>query len=134
VFSTRSSPTECVGPQRFHEAPLSVADLPPLDGVVISHDHYVHLDPEEAVAAHQALRGDLLVPIHWGTFNLALHSWTDPAERLLAASDSAGVRAAIPRPGESVSPAGTLAISPWWRDVDTALAKAQPRRAGADQG
>lgn len=44
VFSKRASPVQWVGPKRFHPAPLGIDDLPDLKAVVISHDHYDHLD------------------------------------------------------------------------------------------
>jgi L-ascorbate metabolism protein UlaG (beta-lactamase superfamily) len=44
VFSQRVSPFSFMGPKRFHQPPISIADLPKLDGVIISHDHYDHLD------------------------------------------------------------------------------------------
>ena len=44
VFSDRVSPSQTVGPRRLHPAPLRIEDLPQLDAVVISHDHYDHLD------------------------------------------------------------------------------------------
>ncbi len=44
VFSDRASPSQHVGPKRFHPNPISLKDLPPIKGVVISHDHYDHLD------------------------------------------------------------------------------------------
>ncbi len=77
----------------------------------------IHLDPEQAVAAHQALRGALLLPIHWGTFNLAFHAWDEPAERVLAAARAAGVPVVLPRPGESVEPDAPPEVTPWWRAV-----------------
>src|SRR5687768_7800542 len=43
----------------------------------------IHLGPENALAAHGLLGGGPLLPIHWGTFNLALHPWDDPVETLL---------------------------------------------------
>jgi len=45
VWSERASPFKIVGPQRSHPVPIALADLPPIDVVVISHDHYDHLDP-----------------------------------------------------------------------------------------
>ncbi|WP_461030470.1 MBL fold metallo-hydrolase, partial [Streptomyces sparsus] len=60
----------------------------------------IHMTPEEGLRAHRDLRGGTLLPIHWGTFNLAPHPWTDPADRSLAAAAEAGVRIAVPRPGE----------------------------------
>jgi len=44
VFSERASPVQWVGPKRFHPLPMSVQDLPALKAVIISHDHYDHLD------------------------------------------------------------------------------------------
>lgn len=38
----------------------------------------IHMTPEEGVRAHQDLRGELMLPIHWGTFNLAPHPWRSP--------------------------------------------------------
>ena len=45
VFSERASPVQWAGPKRFHAPPISIADLPPIKGVILSHDHYDHLDP-----------------------------------------------------------------------------------------
>ena len=76
-----------------------------------------HLGPEQAVRAHQMVRGDLLMPIHWGMWNLALHGWTEPAERVLVEVERLGVRATIPRPGESFEPARPPPLARWWPDV-----------------
>ena len=52
----------------------------------------IHLGPENALKAFQMLGGGTLLPVHWGTFNLALHAWDEPAETLveLAAERSCG--------------------------------------------
>ena len=243
VFSERVTPVPGVGPRRFHPVPVAVEDLPPIHAVVISHDHYdhldmasikqlipitgtfivplgvgahlrawdvpeerivelgwwehhrvgkglivvatparhfsgrgaldrnktqwasfaflgrkrrvffggdtgifdgfkqigqhlgpfdatlmpigaynegwsaIHLNPEEAVAAHQDVRGKLLLPIHWGTFNLAFHAWTEPAERLLEATRAAGVKVSVPRPGQRFSVDRAPIPSRWWPRV-----------------
>lgn len=44
VFSERASPFSFMGPRRFHAPPLSIDELPPITGVILSHDHYDHLD------------------------------------------------------------------------------------------
>lgn len=74
----------------------------------------IHLTPEEAVAACTALGGRLLLPIHWGTFNLAFHAWHEPPERLLSASGPAGVAVALPLPGQPVTPDHLPPVSRWW--------------------
>ncbi len=44
VFSERASPVQWAGPKRFHPPPIAIDELPPIRGVVLSHDHYDHLD------------------------------------------------------------------------------------------
>ena len=44
VWSAYASPIQGVGPRRWVEPGIDLASLPPIDGVVISHDHYDHLD------------------------------------------------------------------------------------------
>lgn len=50
VFIERASPFRRIGPKRFHAPPIALADLPPLAGVILSHDHYDHLDRETVIA------------------------------------------------------------------------------------
>lgn len=246
VWARRASPSSLIGPKRFHEPPLSLDELPPLDAIVASHDHYDHLDrgvvralarntaqsrarfivplgvgahlerwgvaadriteldwsesttvgsivftatparhfsgrgindrnhtlwaswsvagpkhrvfhsgdtgpfpgfadigaahgpfdltfikigaygdtwpdihltPEQAVDAHTKVRGRVLLPIHWGTFNLAFHAWDEPADRVVVAAASSGTQLIMPRPGESVEPITAPQVNPWWRAV-----------------
>ena len=239
VWSDRCSPTPLVGPNRLHEIPIALSDLPYVDAVVISHDHYDHLDmpavqalaargthffvplgvgahlarwkvpetqvhdldwnesatiadltitatpsrhysgrnplrgngtlwaswaikgprhrvwfsgdtgstdaftaigaehgpfdltiikigaydrswrdihfePEAAIAAHRDVRGAVMLPVHWATFNLAIHEWSEPPERALAAAQSAGVNITIPRPGEMID-STTILTERWWK-------------------
>jgi len=240
VFSQRASFVQWIGPKRFHPTPLNAKIVPPLDGVIISHDHYDHLDkntvlkiadrtrrfyvplgighileswgitkekirecdwwdelmdgeirlvctparhysgrrlfgrdgtlwcswvimgkkyriyfsgdtgmlpefqrigdqygpfhvtfikigaydviwpdihinPEEAVRAQIQLRGQRLIPTHWGTFNLGLHSWYEPVERLLAAAERDNTRVSIPMPGEIITPTNPEKDTYWWK-------------------
>ncbi len=240
VWSERCSPVPSVGPKRLHPMPVALADLPPLDAIVVSHDHYDHLDlptvralarlqqapflvplgvgahlelwgvpanriveldwdedvdvaglaltatearhfsgrglrrdstlwsswvikgehhrifytgdsgyfdgyaaigerhgpfdasliqvgaynkawpdihmtPEEAVRAHRDVRGDLLIPVHWGTFTLAPHAWAEPVDRLWAEARARDVRLAVPRPGQRVDVLTPQRVDPWWQ-------------------
>jgi L-ascorbate metabolism protein UlaG (beta-lactamase superfamily) len=240
VWSERASPSTLIGPKRFFPPPIPLADLPPIDAAVVSHDHYDHLDmatvrflaargtvfavplgvgahlerwgvpeaqrielhwgerarvggltlkasparhysgrlvggdptlwaswviagsrhrvyfsgdsgyfeefrrigerdgpfdltlikigaygstwpeihmtPEQAVQTHLDTRGGLLLPVHWGTFNLAPHDWREPAERVLAAARPRGVRLVLPRPGEPIEPVHAPEPVAWWRE------------------
>ncbi|MET9875134.1 MBL fold metallo-hydrolase [Actinacidiphila glaucinigra] len=77
----------------------------------------IHMTPEEGVRAHQDLRGAIMLPIHWGTFNLAPHPWEEPAEGTVTAALAVGARVAVPRPGEPFEPAAGLPLDPWWRAI-----------------
>lgn len=239
VFSERASPVQWAGPKRFHDAPISIAELPPIKGVILSHDHYDHLDqaailalaekvehfvtptgvgdhliawgipaekvhqrdwwqavsiagieliatpaqhfsgrgltdrdrtlwaswvilnqeqriffsgdsgyfkgfkeigdkygpfdltlietgaydkqwpdvhmqPEESLQAHIDLRGKRLLPIHNGTFDLALHAWYEPFERIVALAAQRGVKISTPQMGEAVDIAEAQTGQRWW--------------------
>ena len=243
VWGPRASPVSWLGPERWYDSPIALADLPPVDAVLISHDHYDHLDlptvvamrdwaapfivplgvgahlaswgipetriieldwwgsqavgpvnvvatparhasgrtgvdkdstlwagfalagptrkvfysgdsglfpglseigtrlgpfdvtlmdagqydpawpdwhmgPEQTVRAHQMVRGQVLVAVHWGLFQLAYHGWTEPIERVLAAAAGQGVPVATPRPGAPFEPLEpTAERTRWWPTV-----------------
>ena len=85
-----------------------------------------HIGPEQAVRAHEMLRGDVFLPVHWGLWNLALHGWTEPAERVVVAAAQAGIKLAMPRPGESVQPAERRPVVKWWPEVPWQTAEEHP--------
>jgi len=249
VFSERASPVQWAGPRRFHQPPISIAELPPIKGVILSHNHYDHLDraavaalapkvshfitplgvgdilqrwgvprekvhqldwwqslqldgielvatpaqhfsgrglrdrnltlwsswvilerelrvffsgdsgyfdgfkaigaqygpfdvtlmetgaysehwpevhmhPEQTLQAHLDLRGQCLLPIHNGTFDLSLHPWHEPFERIAALAAAQGVALATPRIGQALDLTQPQAGEHWWRH-------AQPEWAGA---
>ncbi len=80
--------------------------------------------PEQTAQAHQDLNGDVLLPIHWGRFDLALHPWAEPIERLRIAAEANNIELTQPRIGERFALQGELPKTSWWR-VD-----APSRRAG----
>ncbi|WP_198419371.1 MBL fold metallo-hydrolase [Geomonas terrae] len=243
VFSDRASPISFAGPLRFHKAPISIEELPPIKGVIISHDHYDHLDrrsivalakkteyfmtppgvgdiiaewgvpsekirqldwwqsikiggvlfaatpsqhfsgrglfgrnntqwgswvmlapgfrvffsgdsgyfsgfkrigdeygpfdltmleagaynehwagvhmmPEETVQAHIDLKGKVLLPIHNGTFDLSMHRWQEPFERILHLAQARSTRVSMPLMGEPVYALYPANVRRWWAQVD----------------
>jgi len=255
VFAERASPFRRVGPKRFHAPPIALADLPPLRGVILSHDHYDHLDretvlalaettgvfltplgvgdrliewgidaakvrqfdwwqgvdvdgltftatpaqhfsgrslfdgnstlwaswvivdddlrvffsgdtgyfegfktigerlgpfditlletgaydaqwpyvhmqPEDTVQAHIDLHGRWLMPVHNGTFDLAMHRWQDPFERVTALSVARGIAISTPRMGERLDLAAPHRGERWWRNVAQAAPARQARWRG----
>ncbi len=106
--------------------------LGPFDATMIEAGAYGrwwpdwHLGPEQALRAHRLVGGRVLFPTHWGTFNLALHGWTEPVERLIAASEKTGATIVVPRPGQSIEPAAPPAVERWWPDVPWTPAERDP--------
>ncbi len=88
------------------------------------------MTPEEGVRAHLDLQGGrphgALLPIHWGTFNLAPHAWAEPGEWTVAAAGAVGQAVALPVPGLPFEPGGELPVQPWWRAVSAPLKQAWP--------
>ncbi len=79
MFGERASPVDFAGPRRFHPVPTSLEELPPLDGILISHDHYDHLD----AGTIRRLAGypvTFYVPLGLGAH---LQEWGIPAERIV---------------------------------------------------
>lgn len=95
----------------------------------------IHLGPDHALEALQLLGGGAFLPVHWGTFSLAMHAWDEPAETLLetllaqAADDS--LQLVMPRLGEPVEPAHAAPVTPWWRPADAERAPPREARAAA---
>ena len=77
----------------------------------------IHMDPENAMQTAKDVGAKLVLPVHWGTFNLAYHAWDEPIERAVAAAQPNGVKLAAPHPGELVDAANPPAVTRWWREV-----------------
>ena len=76
----------------------------------------IHLNPEEAVTAHLTLNGQLLIPVHWGTFDVAFHPWDEPIERLVQAAKEQEVQFATPQPGEKIKLESLAIQQKWWQE------------------
>lgn len=79
----------------------------------------IHLGPENALRALKHLGGGTFLPVHWGTFALAMHAWDQPAEAVFDLAAKAGTPLLMPQLGEPVEPVRVGAVTPWWRGVDT---------------
>ena len=76
---------------------------------------HVHMFPEQTVQAHIDLKGKILHPIHWGTFNLALHPWYEPMERLTASAQAKNIMITTPIVGETTRYGTDLHVAKWWQ-------------------
>ncbi|WPP49865.1 MBL fold metallo-hydrolase [Catalinimonas niigatensis] len=78
----------------------------------------IHMLPEQTVQAALDVRADLIMPIHWGAFTLAMHSWTDPIERVTKQAQAMSVNIATPKIGEPIILNQTnFPNSSWWEST-----------------
>ncbi|MFI1014885.1 MBL fold metallo-hydrolase [Streptomyces sp. NPDC020965] len=122
------------------------AEHGPFDATMIQIGAYsaywpdIHMTPAEGMRAHLDLQGGraagVMLPIHWGTFNLAPHPWAEPGEGTVTAALETGARIALPRPGEPFEPTAAVPAEPWWRAVATVPSEGWARLAapGSDKG
>lgn len=83
------------------------------------HEYWssIHMGPDGAAEAYTALggpaRAGLLMPIHWGLFNLALHGWRQPIQRITQIAAERGWELFSPPPGQPTEVAPVR--SEWWK-------------------
>jgi L-ascorbate metabolism protein UlaG (beta-lactamase superfamily) len=75
----------------------------------------IHMMPEETVQASLDLKSKLLMPIHWGKFNLALHPWKEPIQRAIKKGEELNVNIITPEIGELVILEDQLKTAQWWK-------------------
>lgn len=74
----------------------------------------LHMTPEEAAQQHLDLRGKVLIPTHWATFDLGLHPWYEPIERLMIYSAENGISVLTPEIGEKIDLSAKITTGAWW--------------------
>jgi hypothetical protein len=84
----------------------------------------IHLGPDQAMQAHAALGGGPFLPVHWSTFDLALHAWDEPIVTLEQSARDGGLPLLAPMLGEvrdvvdlDDTRRALAHINAWWRDV-----------------
>jgi len=96
--------------------------LGPFDFAMVECGQYntmwpdIHMFPEETAQAGVDLQAKRVMPIHWGAFKLALHSWTDPVERFVKKAEQLNVESVVPEIGEPILLRRSNRPSHWWKD------------------
>lgn len=74
-----------------------------------------HILPKYFVQAFHDLRAKLYFPIHWAMFNISMHPWQEPAERLQREAEAGRIKLTTPRLGELVTIGAEHRSQQWWR-------------------
>lgn len=80
--------------------------------------HAIHMYPEESVKAGIEAKAEILTPVHWAGFPLALHHWKDPIERFVKAADACDQAIHVPQLGEIVHMNSEKHYKDWWKAYD----------------
>uniref|UniRef100_A0A7S1QDM4 Metallo-beta-lactamase domain-containing protein n=1 Tax=Neobodo designis TaxID=312471 RepID=A0A7S1QDM4_NEODS len=87
VWSTRCAPVQFAGPKRYVPPPVEkVSDLPTIDIVTISHNHYDHLDAATVAALREAFQPTFVVPLGMKAWFAGL-KWKPTSEERAAGVD-----------------------------------------------
>lgn len=75
----------------------------------------VHMLPEESIQSFKDLGAKKLFPVHWGMFQLALHSWYDPIEQMDSLAMENDISLVAPMIGEVIKLGDEMKHSGWWK-------------------
>jgi L-ascorbate metabolism protein UlaG (beta-lactamase superfamily) len=109
--------------ERLGPFDLTLVDAGEYDG----HWPDAHLGPEMALQAHRLVGGRRMVPVHWGLMQLAPHTWTEPAERVLQQAACSGQDVRVLQPGRPSEPlVEAVATARWWPALPVRSARQAP--------
>lgn len=77
----------------------------------------IHMNAEKAMSAHLDVKGKRMLPVHWGTFNLANHDWDEPIKITKKGSEINGIDLLTPKPGELVDTDLPFTSTNWWENL-----------------
>jgi len=77
---------------------------------------YIHMSPEETVTAAKELGAKILMPVHWGKFELAMHPWDEPITRALKSATEKNQLVTTPLIGEPVILNSSYPNKQWWKN------------------
>lgn len=78
----------------------------------------IHLMPEEMISVAKDLKTKVLMPVHWGKFALALHSWNEPITLVTEAAKKADLPLLTPMIGEKVNLDALKLSENWWKNFN----------------
>jgi L-ascorbate metabolism protein UlaG (beta-lactamase superfamily) len=79
---------------------------------------YIHMMPEQTVQAAIDLKTNVLMPVHWGKFALALHAWDESIERVTKEAHRLNVPIIHPMIGEQVNLDSPASTTEWWKGIN----------------
>lgn len=100
------------------------AEFGPFDLALVECGQYnkswknIHLMPEEMILVAKDLKTKVLMPVHWGKFALALHSWNEPISLVTEAAKAANLPLLTPMIGEKVNLDEVKLSENWWADFN----------------
>ena len=78
----------------------------------------IHMFPEQTAQAHLDVKGKLLMPIHWGKFDLALHPWKESVNRLAKKAEEEQISLFTPEVGKTILLNDGVDLDRWWRSYE----------------
>ncbi len=77
----------------------------------------IHMNAEKAISAHLDVKGKRMLPVHWGTFNLANHDWDEPIKIAQKGAIQNGIDLLTPKPGELIDADLPFTSTNWWENL-----------------
>ena len=77
----------------------------------------IHMMPHQSIQAHIDLKGEVLFPIHNGTFDLSLHAWYEPFEKIDLLAKEKNIDIRYPIMGKTIPILEKIETHKWWKRI-----------------